>query len=334
MYDGPIAITANTTVQARVLSGTTWTPLASANYVLSTPAGPVSLLVNEYNAVSASRFLGGGGSADTANGTDATFGRIAGNGGDWFELVALDTVDLRGWTFEVWDSASGAPTVSAALTVRADANQLATITAGTIITISEDIADDLSFNAGTNDWHINLQANAAQDGAYFTTDSQEGFAINNNDTQIAIYDQQGTPVALRTGEATAPTASVNSEEVFKLEATPGTAITPNHPDYADGTTSTWGQPNQWNNSTVEQDLTALRTPAGDVNCDRALDLGDALTIAQYSVGTRTPTTGCPMDTATEINTTAADLNNNGTIDIGDALIAAQCSVGINNGNCP
>jgi len=127
---------------------------------------------------------------------------------------------------------------------------------------------------------------------------------------------------------------VSSEEVFKLETTPATSITADHPEYADGTTSTWGQPNQWSGASVQQDLSALRTSPGDVNCDNTLDLGDALIIAQYSVGTRTASTGCPINTAAQINTTAADLNNNGTIDIGDALTAAQCSVGIDNGNCP
>ena len=52
------------------------------------------LLLNEYNAVSGSKFLGGGAAGDTANGSDATFGRVAGNGGDWFELVVLDNLAL------------------------------------------------------------------------------------------------------------------------------------------------------------------------------------------------------------------------------------------------
>jgi hypothetical protein len=64
-------------------------------------AVPNSLLFNEGNAVSGSKFLNGN--------SDATFGRVEGNGQNWFELLVVqgdeldgggfkNTLDLRGWT--------------------------------------------------------------------------------------------------------------------------------------------------------------------------------------------------------------------------------------------
>lgn len=76
------------------------------------------LILNEYNAVSNSSFLNGGDAVQDGDGRsapaysqDSFFGRLAGNGGDWFELVVTGdggpgTVDLRGWRIEI---ATGAP---------------------------------------------------------------------------------------------------------------------------------------------------------------------------------------------------------------------------------
>ena len=326
-------MTSAVTVRARVRDGSDWTPIGEATYSLSSPAGPVRLLLNEYNAVGSSKFLGGGAAGDIANGTDATFGRIAGNGGDWFELVALEDLDLRGWTFEVWHLDTGLLERSAALTV-VNAAELASIRAGTIITVSEDIADDLSFNIATNDWHINLQANNANDGAYFTAASQQNFAIDNDDTQIAIFDASGAPVMLRTGEGTVAGVSVGSEEVFKLEGTPSTSVSFDSPLYQDGTSSTWGLPNVSGGGTITQDFSALRIIMGDVNCDGRLTISDAIFIAQFGVGNRTGVSSCPIDPVVEIFEPATDVNNNGRVSVSDAILVAQCSALVPNELCP
>ena len=61
-----------------------------ATVLLSSAASAAPIFVNEYNAVSAANFLDG-----TAS--DATLGRVQGNGGDWIELVIVqDHFDLRG----------------------------------------------------------------------------------------------------------------------------------------------------------------------------------------------------------------------------------------------
>ena len=205
--------------------------------------------------------------------------------------------------------------------------------AGTILTVSEDIADDLSFDPSLDDWHINLQANSNGDGAYFTAASQQNFAINNDDTQVAIFDAAGVVVALRTGEGTVPDVSVNSEEVFKLEGAPTAAVGFDSPLYQDGTTSTWGLPNVWAQGSLTQDLGDLRVVQGDVTCDSNVSIRDALFIVQYSVGNRTAATSCPIDPVSEILVAGADINNSGTISVADAVVIAQCASGIPTAFC-
>lgn len=75
-------------------------------------------------------------------------------------------------------------------------------------------------------------------------------------------------------------------------------------------------------------------PLGDVSCDSVPDLGDALMIAQFSVGLRTLSPTCPLtDPLTQI-APGGDVNNDGFIDVGDALLVAQCTVGLVNSFCP
>lgn len=82
-----------------------------------------------------------------------------------------------------------------------------------------------------------------------------------------------------------------------------------------------------------QPLTPSYT-VGDVSCNSVPDLGDALLIAQFSVGFRTEAASCAeRDPLTQIGP-GGDVNNDGVIDIGDALLVAQCSVGYFNSFCP
>lgn len=333
-YVGPLTMSADFTLNARLLDGGQWTPIASGAFVLAGPVGLPRLLVNEYNAVSASNYLGGGTAADVVNGTDSALGRVIGNGGDWFELVVLeDRLDIRGWSVDVWNSGAGVAERTARL-VFADAPELSDLRAGTIITVSEDIADDVSYLPQTGDWNLNLQANDADQGAYFTVASQTDFTTDNNDTQIAIFDELGQPEALRTGEGTAPSAGVNSTEVFKLEGTPNENITPDNALYNDGTSSTWGAPNVFAGGIEQQDLSGLRIEFGDTNCDGSSSIVDALLIAQFEVGNRTGA-DCPLpDVTSQIYVAGGDVNNDAKTNIVDALLISQCEVGIPNVFCP
>ena len=57
-------------------------------------AAPKDLLINEYNSVSGSDYLGG----VNANKVDSVFGRLQGNGQNWLEFVVVqDHLDLRGY---------------------------------------------------------------------------------------------------------------------------------------------------------------------------------------------------------------------------------------------
>ena len=333
-YAGPLTMQADVTVNARILDGTQWTPIATAEFVLSGPVGLPRLLVNEFNAVSSTGYLGGGTAGDIVNGTDSVLGRVVGNGGDWFELVVLeDRLDIRGWTIDVWSEVGGVSQRNARL-VLADAAVLSDLRAGTIITVSEDIADDVSYLPQIGDWNLNLQSNDADQGGYFTAASQSDFTIDNSDTQIAIFDELGQPEALRTGEGTAPSAGVNDSEVFKLEGAPSENITPSSSLYNDGTSSTWGASNLFGAGAAVQDMSALRIDFGDTNCDGSSGIVDALLIAQFEVGNRTAAT-CPLaDPTSQIYVPAGDVNNDGRTGIVDALLIAQCEVGIPNPFCP
>ena len=61
-------------------------------FSLSVDVFAADVILNEYNAVIGSKFLGGG------DGSDSYFGKVEGNGGDWFELVVItDQLDMRNW---------------------------------------------------------------------------------------------------------------------------------------------------------------------------------------------------------------------------------------------
>lgn len=70
---------------------------------------------------------------------------------------------------------------------------------------------------------------------------------------------------------------------------------------------------------------------GDANCDRSLDLGDALVIVQWAVGRIESTTeSCVPFGEDTLNLTGADIDGSGDVNLADALMLAQCSVGLAN----
>ena len=94
-----------------------------------------TVILNEYNGVGSGEFL-------SNDGTDETFGRVRGNGGDWFELVVVaDDADLRGWQLELHDGKGlDAGLARRDLFVLGDDPALAALEVGTIITVSEDLS--------------------------------------------------------------------------------------------------------------------------------------------------------------------------------------------------
>lgn len=228
------------------------------------------LILNEYNAVSSSKYLGGGtAEADESGGLagDLTFGRIAGNGGDWFELVVAqadpgsDTVDLRGWQFEIYSD--GALETTLTLT---DNDLWTQLQPGTIITVAEDQPEDVSYDTENGDWWINVRADTNASGLYISASS---FPVNNDDWRLVIKDGAGTIQYGPSGEGIGGNGGVNSEEIFKLEENPSAFILPSSTCYDDSDSfSTFGQPNRWSGGTQTQDFTPLRAGSAPTSqCD-------------------------------------------------------------------
>ncbi len=202
------------------------------------------IIVNEYNAVAGTGFL-------KNNARDTHFGRVAGNGGDWFELVVIeDHLDLRGWRIDLRE---GGNAVDDTL-VFADRPIWQDLRSGTIITLSEDSANDLTYNPAAGDWWINVRVNSDNGGTYITATN---IRISDNDTRIEILNPAGVSQFGPAGESVVPAGGVGDDEIWKLEAIPSTSITRNS-DYNAGTSSTFGSPNIWSAGTRVQDFSQLR----------------------------------------------------------------------------
>lgn len=219
--------------------------LAAVIACSSGAATAASMILNEYNGVRSDVFL-------KKSGSDSYFGKVAGNGGDWMEFVVTqNNLDIRGWSFAT--TQAGAPDTTIVLP---SLDAFACLKSGTIFTISEDLATDLSYNPVYNpsnpnagDWWINYQA--AFSGETATVATHDNF-------QVTIYNAAGGLVFGPAGEGIYPASGVGKDVVFKLEADPSAAITPDCTSYNSGTSSTFGSPNLYSGGSVVQDFSALR----------------------------------------------------------------------------
>ncbi len=237
------------------------TPQA-ANNVPATP-----MILNEYNAVDPDKFL-------ASSNSDSHFGRIVGNGGDWFELVVTgDHVDARNWRLRVSND-TGAPTEQVTTLVLTNSSIWSNLRAGTIITVGEDQADNVSYDPGNGDWWIHVRAGTSGSGQYI---SALDFPVSNNNWQLTIQNSLLQTVFGPVGEGVFPVSGVGGDEVFKLEEDPTPFLTPLD-SYNDGTSSTFGAPNLFAAGTFVQDFSGLRDVGligactspdadGDATCD-------------------------------------------------------------------
>ncbi len=233
------------------------------------------VILNEYNAVSSSNYLKDGGS-------DTWFGRVEGNGGNWFELVVTeDHTDMSGWSLE-WseENDSGSLTLTSAL-------EWSDLRSGTIVTFSESdssaggLDTDASYDPESGDWwiHINTLSGGVAQESYVTTttnvsgDGPGNFSVGNDGWQLRILDSSQELVYGPAGEGISPLSGIGSDEVFKLEEDPSPLIHP-YSDYNDGTSSTFGSPNIYASGTAVQDLTVLRNVF--VACEHDEDCEDGL----------------------------------------------------------
>lgn len=243
------------------------------------------VILNEYNAVGGGDFLNGGdSSADESGGRafDSYFGRVPGNGGDWFELVVItDHLDMRGWQLDIYES--GALDETLILTAHPIWSDLRS---GTIITVAEDVPGDISYNPAAGDWWINVQANDDADGLHIEASN---FPVSSSDWQLRIRDAAGEVVFGPAGEGVSPLEGVGGTDVFRLETDPSAEIAADSDEYDDGSDiSTFGAPNHWGS----QELTDLRTVAPvpgsitvvDPNGGEAFACGDFVTVRWESEG--------------------------------------------------
>lgn len=302
--------------------------------VIDAPTSAPGLVLNEYNAVP--------GTSELAGGADVTLGPLLGNGGDWYEFVVVqDRLDLRGWTIELWDRDRDDDLGDYAATLTfGDDERLAALPAGALVTVSEDMPDDLSFDRATDDWHVNFQANDLGEGTMFSV--QESFNSTRSDQHVLIRDASGalrSPVVGETEAWDAAKGGVGSGEVMNLCTNP-TATSHVDPvaDYRDNSvSSTFGVANQCMDILFDQDLSTLRAGAslpGDADCDGVLTVNDSYLVAQYSVGLRTAVTSCPLALpGSEINVSAADVDASGDVNVNDASVIVRCSVGLLEVGC-
>jgi hypothetical protein len=262
-------------------------------FVLTVFHDAPSVILNEYNAVSPMNFLNGGNAVSDSSGqsppsSDSHFGRIAGNGGRWFELVVVgdggpSTVDMRGWTIEIGTTV-GQSHMAANRLELSQHSYWAAVPAGTILTfIDRNTANgglDTEINrrnrlttngdAWTNVWmgdpDLLVYPSASDNGYLIGAGVVSGIRIDQNDTQFILRNAAGRPVFGPVGEGIAPASGVSSTEVFELEDHPTPAISPlaeatdTAPGYDDGASgSTFGHPNRWHagdgGSETEQDFT-------------------------------------------------------------------------------
>lgn len=233
-----------TVVKARLYDGDEWGPLAEAFYeVDETP--PIAL--NEWNTVASGKTL----KHDDYEGAgeDAAFGAIEGNGGDWIELLVLqDGLDLRGWRLTMEDRRGEAGELAFT-----DDPALADLRAGTILTVSEELPEDASYDPDRGDWRFHLRAGLDGSGRYV---SAADFDVTHYDWRLTIWDADGHPRFGPAGETVAPRRGISSSEVGLLAADPSALLRRDSEDYADGAASTYGSPNVWEGG--RQDLSVLR----------------------------------------------------------------------------
>ncbi len=240
------------------------------------------MILNEYNAVLPNGFLKDGAS-------DTYWGRIIGNGGDWFELVVTrDHLDARGWKLVVANNAGIAAPVILTLT---DHPIWSNLRSGTIITVSEDLPDDVSFDPANGDWWINAQASASASGTYITN---ANFDVTQTNWQLTIKDATGQTVFGPAGEGIQPASGIGNDEVFKLEEDPGAHVHPRS-NYTDGVSSSFGSPNIYSGGTLQQDFTELRSNLVFCDVPSECDDGNPCTLDECIDGECVNTPVIPCD---------------------------------------
>ncbi len=240
------ALRRSTIVKARLYDGVNWGPLTEAFYEIDEPP---SVVLNEWNAVDSEGLLDEGESA--GDGADDALGRVTGNGGDWIELLVLADTDLRGWRITMEDRGGARGNLSFS-----QDRQLATVRAGTLITIAEDLPEDAAYAPDAGDWRFHLRAADGGTGRYITA---ADFDVTARDWRLTLWDAEGHVAFGPAGETVSPEDGISGHEVGLLAENPTSALRRASSGFSDGIRSTYGAPNVWGGGA--QDLGALRGEA-------------------------------------------------------------------------
>lgn len=224
-----------------------------------------SLILNEYNAVEPDRYLNGGTAALDSDGApasqDSHFGRVLGNGGDWFELAVVGDdgpgyANLTNWSIEVGQIASSGKFIANSTITLSDAASWSAVPHGTLLTFIEN-----NTAAGGLNTEFNRVDQLATTGyawsnihlgtpGVITGTNLNNIRINSSNTAFVIKDASGLVVFGPAGEGVAPLDGVGGSEIFELENDPSSSVSSIDTSsdtflgYDDGSSgSTFGSPN-------------------------------------------------------------------------------------------
>jgi len=286
--------------------------------------GCTPIWLNEYNAVKSENYLNGGTQAADSQGgqaSDGFFGRVQGNGGDWFELVVgVNGLDLRNWSFR-WQEVEGGKEGEIFLTGDVAWSNLP---AGRILTFTERTTAlgglDTNLNAGPNWSNINTYDAALVSGTTSTDPEHTSgkFTTSNDKWRIEVRNASGQVVVAWAGEGSPAyyRGGVGSTEVCRLREAATSRIDASSAYDDSASASTFGAPNTWTNcpspALVTQSFTAVQgttctyTPPcapADINCDGLVNGADLAVL----LGTWGPCQGCPADFTGDGVVSGADL---------------------------
>jgi len=272
------------------------------------------VILNEYNTVKEEKFL-------KENGQDTYFGRIKGNGGSWFELVVVEDVDMRNWSF-YWinnDEADFEGNI-----FLSDDDFWADMKAGTIVTFVQDSAEHGGKDTDRrldhfDDWWVNIctgqeQASHNAGGPWLARVEPHAdtgqFKTGAESWILFIYDQANALEFGPCGEGeyvANAKRKVGGSEMFYLYDDPNALITP-YSNYDNGWESTFGSANispeadddfpgfkiqdfsQWWGvpRTCEQVLEMGYSLEGDLNRDCRVDIDDLAIIMNHWLACNDP----------------------------------------------
>ena len=249
-----------TTFEIQAIDDSGETAAVTQIYSLSVAPWNCPIILNEYNGVDPGSYLNGGAVDDLDGATDSKLGRIQGNGGAWMEFIVTGTgtgnttVDMRGWTFTITSDDQ------TRILHLSDHLSLATISAGTILTLTEDATiADTGFNllsslhlqgfGWTNIWMhdpilIDQSASTHPDSPAIGSRNTRVTVTASDDS--VLYGPSGESVGTRdTDDNGTPDEFIElgGLDVFKLEEDPIHTVNPINGNYDDGSASTFSQRN-------------------------------------------------------------------------------------------